>query len=76
MSDRCQFADKCPMFKYFDHIAEFVYRQAYCEGDYESCVRRQLRVGGDHVPENLMPQGSKLWPDGGRPPEGFSLPGM
>jgi hypothetical protein len=64
------------MFRYFDRMAEFIYRHAYCEGDYNTCARRQLRVGGGQVPENLMPQGTKLWPDGGLPPDGFSLPGM
>lgn len=76
MSDICQFADQCPMFRYFDRIAEFVYRQAYCENDYQSCARRQLRLEGYPVPENLMPQGTKLWQDGAVPPDGFSLPGM
>lgn len=63
------------MFRYFDRVAEYVYRVAYCEGDFEGCARRQLRLSGQTVPDNLMPQGTKLWPDGGTPPKEFVLPG-
>ena len=75
MNERCNFADNCPMFKYFSRIAELMYRMAYCEGDYEACARRKMRLSGNNVPENLGPQGAKLWADGATPPE-FQLPGM
>jgi len=53
-----------------------VYRMAYCQGDFENCARRKLRLASQPVPENLGPQGLRLWPDGEQPPEELHLPGM
>jgi hypothetical protein len=33
----------------------------YCQGDYETCERYQLRQQGKPVPENLLPHGGTLW---------------
>ena len=73
MDNKCQFIDSCPMFKYFCRAAQIIYSQVYCEGDYESCERLKRRINGQPVPENLLPQGLKLWPDGETPPEEFFL---
>lgn len=76
MTTQCEFLDGCPMFQYFCTCAEAVYRAAYCEGDYHLCERRTRRRAGEDVPLNLMPQGTKLWPDGTTPPKEFNMPGM
>ena len=73
--DRCEFADNCPMFAYFDRFSETVYRLAYCEGNYTACERRKIRLAGQDVPINMLPQGNKLWADGAQPPAEFHLPG-
>ncbi len=73
MDQHCQFIDGCPMFKYFCRAAEVIYRQVYCEGDFESCARRKLRLDGQPVPANLLPQGVNLWEEGETPPEKFFL---
>ena len=71
MGKQCQFIEGCPMFKYFCRAAETIYRQVYCEGDYESCARRNLNLAGQPVPENLLPKGVNLWEEGETPPEQF-----
>lgn len=69
MPERCEFIDGCPMFKYFRRVAEKVYREMFCEGDFTACQRRELRLCGEPVPANLLPYGGKLWEDDSRPPE-------
>jgi len=66
---RCENTETCPMFKYFRRVAQEVYRNLYCEGDFEICARRRLRLAGQPVPANLLPHGGKLWLDTERPPE-------
>jgi hypothetical protein len=68
MADQCEFLTGCPMFKYFRDYAKKVYAEFYCQGNYASCRRRQLRMAGKAVPQNLMPHGGKLWEDGQTPP--------
>ncbi len=76
MAQKCNFIEGCPIFRYFSRMSEVVYRMAYCEGDYHTCARHQLRTSGQPVPVNLGPQGTKLWPDGAPPPAELNLPGM
>jgi hypothetical protein len=71
METQCQFLKGCPMFKYFRQYAIKVYTELYCEGDYEKCKRRILRLSGQQVPANLLPHGGKLWEDGKAPPSGW-----
>jgi hypothetical protein len=59
------------MFKYFRQYAIKVYTELYCEGDYQKCKRRTLRLSGQHVPANLLPHGGRLWEDGKAPPSGW-----
>ncbi len=65
----CENTSICPMFKYFRKVAQDVYRSMFCEGDFEACARRKLRLSGQSVPANLLPHGGKLWADQERPPE-------
>ncbi|HEC21290.1 MAG TPA: hypothetical protein ENI95_00065 [Chloroflexi bacterium] len=58
---QCQFVEGCPIFKYFRRYAIKVYLEMYCEGNYERCRRRQLRLAGKPVPANLLPHGGTLW---------------
>ncbi len=69
MSQSCEYIDGCPMFKYFRAIAKKIYMELYCEGDFETCQRRQLRIAGKPVPGSLLPYGGHLWKEGDRPPE-------
>ena len=73
MSMKCDFIEGCPMFRYFCRSAELIYRHVYCEGDYKTCERFKLRVADQPVPENLLPQGVKLWKDGETPPDEFYI---
>ena len=66
---QCEFIEQCPMFKYFRRVAEKIYREFFCEGNYEICARRRLRKSGHPVPANLLPHGGKLWEDDAQPPE-------
>jgi hypothetical protein len=59
------------MFRYFRQYAKKVYVELYCQGDYERCKRRTLRLSGQPVPANLLPHGGKLWEDGKSPPGGW-----
>lgn len=61
MASQCEFIEPCPMFKYFNNSAKKVYAQCYCQGNYEMCQRRKLRLAGKPVPENLLPHGGTLW---------------
>jgi hypothetical protein len=69
MDEKCQYLEGCPMFKYFTRIAKKVYIDTYCQGDYERCARRKLRLAGEPVPANLLPHGGKLWDDNQLPPK-------
>ncbi len=71
MDEKCQFIEKCPMFEYFCNAAKLIYRAAYCEGSFEKCKRRQLRLSGQPVPNSMLPQGSLLWDEkiGEQPPK-------
>jgi hypothetical protein len=69
MEEHCQFLEKCPMFRYFNRTAQKVYMRVYCQGKFETCERRKLRLAAEPVPANLMPHGSKLWKDGDAPPK-------
>jgi hypothetical protein len=68
MAGQCEFIEGCQMFKYFRDYAKKVYAEFYCQGNYVSCRRRQLRLAGQPVPQNLLPHGGKLWEDGKAPP--------
>ncbi len=69
MQKQCEYLEACPMFHYFRRVAQKVYQEVYCQGDYVLCHRRKLRVAGEPVPKNLLPHGGKLWKDGDAPPE-------
>lgn len=63
--EHCPNLQPCPIFHYFKEYAKEVYRAMYCEGDYTTCVRYQLKLRGQPVPENLMPYGGSLWEERG-----------
>jgi hypothetical protein len=69
MSHQCEYLEGCPMFKYFYRSARRVYAELYCQGDFASCARRKLRLEGQPVPDNLLPQGSRLWDESTAPPD-------
>lgn len=60
-TNTCPFLEGCPIFKHFRRYAQQIYIDIYCQGDYEICKRRQLRLEGQAVPENLLPHGGTLW---------------
>lgn len=57
----CNFLKGCTMFARFHRYARDAYIDMYCQGDYETCQRRRLRLAGKAVPENLLPFGGTLW---------------
>lgn len=57
----CEYLEGCPIFKHFRKYAQQVYIDIYCQGDHSICKRRQLRLAGEPVPENLLPYGGTLW---------------
>lgn len=57
----CPNLESCPIFKYFRSYAKKAYMRMYCEGDFETCERYQLRLEGQPVPPNLLPHGGTLW---------------
>ena len=57
----CPNVEACPIFKYFRSYAKKAYMRMYCQGDFESCERYQLRAAGKPVPANLLPHGGTLW---------------
>ncbi len=61
---RCEFYQECTLFAHLCKSRDKVYRTAYCEGDYESCERRNLRLQGIAAPDELMPSGYRMQPDG------------
>ncbi len=69
MSACCEFLEKCPMFRYFRAAAKKVYQDMYCQGDFDRCERRKLRLAGQTVPDNLLPFGGRLWDDDDQPPD-------
>lgn len=61
---RCEFFEDCALFAHLCTSRDKVYRTAYCLGDYPACERRTLRLQGVDAPDDLMPYGYRLQPDG------------
>ena len=76
MEGKCQYIEGCPVYAYFCRAAEMIYRAVYCERSFKECARYHLRMAGETVPINLLPQGTKLWEDGEEPPKEFRMPGL
>lgn len=57
----CPYLDGCPIFKYFQRHAKKAYMSMYCQGFYDDCKRRELRLAGESVPETLLPNGCHLF---------------
>ena len=74
MNDNCEFIDQCPIFRYFNRVAQLLYRKAYCQNEYESCARHIRYVADQPVPDYLMPQGHHLWSEDA-PPAPTQSPG-
>jgi len=60
MNRQCQFTDACPMFEYFQRSARTVYMNMYCLNFCTDCCRRQRRLAGKPVPDDLLPTGERL----------------
>lgn len=63
-SESCPHLEGCPVFAYFRSYAKQVYIDMYCQGDYERCARRKLRLAGEEVPKDLLPTGFRLYQEG------------
>lgn len=61
---RCEFAESCALFGHLVEDPDDVYRAAYCEGNFKACERYKLRLRGVIAPDDLMPFGYQMWPDG------------
>ncbi|MFC1960458.1 hypothetical protein ACFLYO_07085 [Chloroflexota bacterium] len=61
----CVEGGNCPIFQYFREYTQ-IYRDVYCLDNFEVCQRRQLRLAGEPVPDNLLPDGGILGNDAKR----------
>jgi hypothetical protein len=61
----CPHLEGCPVFAYFRSYVKQVYIDMYCQGEYECCARRKLRVADEEVPKDLLPTGFRLYQEGG-----------
>ena len=55
METRCEFAEKCPIVKYFGEQGWKVMLARYCYGNYPRCSRYRIHQAGQPVPEYVMP---------------------
>jgi hypothetical protein len=60
MDDCCQLAGECPIFAYFNQMANNMNLEMYCQGNFGGCKRRQLLMSGELVPADLAPHGGVL----------------
>ncbi len=57
----CAYLGGCPMYAKFQHKGTLaVWKINYCEGEYQSCQRFQVRSQGDKPPDELLPNGALL----------------
>ncbi|GAB4478707.1 MAG: hypothetical protein Kow00124_23370 [Anaerolineae bacterium] len=56
----CSFIYGCPVFPYFHANQMLDCMRRFCLGDYGQCERRKLRLAGEKVPADLMPDGCKM----------------
>ena len=57
----CNHSENCELYTQFSMVAALrSWKSTYCEGEYESCARRELLKDGKPVPRNLLPNGSKI----------------
>lgn len=62
--DYCEFLEVCGLFAHLCQSRNKVYRQAFCLDDFTGCERRKLRRRGIEMPDDLLPHGYRLQPDG------------
>jgi hypothetical protein len=55
MELECEFADGCPIVKYFGKQGWKVMLARYCHGAFIRCRRYQLKQAGQTVPDYVMP---------------------
>lgn len=60
----CEFLTQCGLFAHLCQSRDKVYRKAFCEGDFMACERRRLRLQGIDMPDDLLPHGYRMQPDG------------
>jgi hypothetical protein len=71
---RCEFAGSCALFEHLVQSRDDVYRAAYCDGNFKACERYKLRLRGVIAPDDLMPFGYQMQPDGSAYPVDPALP--
>ncbi len=63
---RCPHVTACPLFPQFAMKSSLrVWSTYYCEGQYETCARFKLSLGGRPCPDLLLPNGRTLGAAGG-----------
>ncbi|MBZ0301156.1 MAG: uracil-DNA glycosylase [Anaerolineae bacterium] len=55
--DYCPHQGVCKVCQFFEHYAVKVLINTYCQGDYGTCKRYQLREAGQAVPDDWLPTG-------------------
>lgn len=56
----CAFTEKCPIFIMFCQDVQNIYLNLYCLNHYQQCKRRALRLSGQNVPPNMLPNGRMM----------------
>lgn len=61
MEIACPYSEKCPIYNQFcTETAKDAVVAVFCKGDFEKCLRKQIRDKGEAVPEKLLPDGQLL----------------
>jgi len=69
MSDKtehqCQYLHGCVVWKKFNTNSKFFWMNSYCRGPkQDQCVRKQQKIQGAFIPDELLPNGTFLSVDG------------
>jgi hypothetical protein len=57
----CPYSEKCPIYNQFcTETAKDALITIFCKGDFERCLRKQMRDKNETVPEKLLPDGQLL----------------
>ena len=57
---KCEFIETCPIFEKSKSGSIKDVFSIFCEGDYQSCARYQLKNSGGEVPITLLPNGEHM----------------
>lgn len=57
----------CPLFQLFSsEKSGSIFKKFYCQGEFNTCQRKQLGDKGQTVPQNMLPNGTYLQSGSGK----------